>query len=88
MDRVEKNKTISIFFLLGMIWSLSNCSDIKNADQWEDVIIDADLSEDLIYKQLDREKEIFSMLEEPDSLTRRTSAVSSLLFQVVITRLK
>ncbi|WP_221389937.1 hypothetical protein [Dyadobacter sp. NIV53] len=70
------SKTISVFFLLEMIWSLSNCSDIKNAYQWEDVTIDADLSKDLIYKQLDKEKEIFSMFEEQDSLTRRTSDVS------------
>lgn len=59
-----------------MISLLSNCSNQQTTDQWDDATIDANLSKDSIYQQLDKEKEIFSALEDRDPLARKTSNVS------------
>jgi hypothetical protein len=69
-------KLTSMLFTIGMIWLLSDCSDKNKADQWDDASIDANLSKDPVYKQLDMEEEIFSAFEDGDPLTRRTSDVS------------
>ena len=55
---------------------MSYCSNTKNTNQWDEVSIDADLSKNSVYKQLDEEKEIFSLYEKQDSLAKRTSGVS------------
>ncbi|GGH42458.1 hypothetical protein GCM10007423_39140 [Dyadobacter endophyticus] len=70
-------KLASIILLLpAMISLLFNCSNQQTTDQWDDAIIDAHLSKDSVYKQLDKENEIFSALENRDPLARRTSNVS------------
>ncbi|MDR6803132.1 hypothetical protein J2Y45_000402 [Dyadobacter sp. BE34] len=69
-------KLASILLLSAMMPLLSNCSGHKTTDQWDDATIDANLSKDSIYKQLDKEKEIFSALDDRDPLARRTSNVS------------
>lgn len=66
----------SILLLSAMMPLLSNCSGHKTTDQWDDAAIDTNLSKDSIYKQLDKEKEIFSALEDRDPLARKTSNVS------------
>lgn len=71
------NKLTNIILLLpAMISLLSNCSNQQTTDQWDDATIDTHLSKDSVYKQLDKENEIFSALENRDPLARRTSNVS------------
>lgn len=76
MDWSLKNKITSVFFFAGILCLLSNCSKIKNGDQWEGASIDADILQDPIYQQLDKENEVFSLCETQDSLMRKTSNVS------------
>lgn len=76
MNSYIKTKINNIFVLIGLACLLSNCNASKNGAQWDDVTIDSDLPHDSSFKRLDMEKEIFSMLEEQDSVTKRTSGVS------------
>ena len=71
-------KNIRIFLILAVVF-LTNCNHKSNQwneiDQWDEVKIDPEISKDSIYRQLDEQAEIFSMLEEQDSLMKRTSDV-------------
>jgi hypothetical protein len=56
--------------------SLTNCSHKKKNNQWDTVEINATISQDSIYKGLDKQPELFSLLETQDSLMKRTSDVA------------
>lgn len=76
MDYPLTIKLANIILLSAMISLLSNCSNQQTWDQWDVANIDPLLSKDSVYKQLDKEKEIFSLYEKQDSLVKRTSGVS------------
>src|SRR5438552_1246508 len=58
-----------------VIFLLSNCNN--QDEQWNKIIVDPNLSQDSVYRRLEREDEIFSILEK-DTLMRRTSDVEYL----------
>jgi len=51
----------------------TSCNNRTQQDRWNEALIDAKLSENMIYLQLDRQPEIFSFGEKQDSLAKRTS---------------
>ena len=63
-------------FLILMILMLSNCNKKETQNQWDKASIDPNISKELIFKKLDKQKEIFSGLDNKDSLGKRTSDVS------------
>ena len=67
---------MSRIFLFFIVIFLTNCTTRSNP--WDEVTIDQDISGDSIYRQLDKQVEIFDALEEHDSLMRRTSDVAYL----------
>jgi hypothetical protein len=77
-------KNIRILLIFTTIF-LINCNHKSNQwneidqsneiDQWNEIKINPQISNDSIYRQLDEQAEIFSMLEEQDSLMKRTSDV-------------
>ena len=71
-------KNIRLLLIFTAIF-LINCNHKGNQwnkiDQWDEIKIDPQISIDSIYRQLDEQAEIFSMLEEQDSLMKRTSDV-------------
>lgn len=71
-----KTKIYSGLFFVLTLSILSSYTEKKNLNQWDKVNIDSKISKDLIYKQLDKQKEIFSAIEEQDSSRKRTSDVS------------
>ena len=71
-----KTKIYSGLFFVLTISILSSYTEKKNLNQWDKVNIDYNISKDLIYKLLDKQKEIFSATEKEDSLSKRTSDVS------------
>ena len=75
MNWSQKSKISAILIFTWTLGLLSACSKTKNSNQWEEASIDAGLSKEPIYKQLDKEREIFSMCEPQDSLMRKTSNV-------------
>lgn len=54
---------------------LTNCTKKQNS-QWDTAEIDAAIIQDSIYKELDKQPELFSALEMQDSSMKRTSDVS------------
>ncbi len=60
---------------ISLIAILFGCGHNKHTAQWDDIKIDPEISKDSVYRQLDKQAEIFSMLEEQDSLMKRTSDV-------------
>jgi hypothetical protein len=71
-----KTKIYSGLFFVLTVLILSSYTEKKNLNQWDKVNIDYNISKDLIYKQLDKQKEIFSATEKQDSSKKRTSDVS------------
>lgn len=70
-------KLANIILILPAVMSLlSNCSNQQTTDQWANATIDTRLSKDSFDKQLDKENEIFSALENRDPLAKRTSNVA------------
>ena len=65
-------------FLLFFIIFFTNCNLKNHQTQWDNVTIDANISEVPIYRQLDKESEIFSAFEKMDSSMKRTSDVEYL----------
>jgi hypothetical protein len=58
------------------ILCLTNCAGKKQNDQWGTADINSAISQDSIYKQLDKQPELFSVPERQDDLMKRTSAVA------------
>lgn len=59
-----------------IIWLLCELQKQKNTNHWENVKIDGLISKDSIYRQLDKQEEIFSMFDNQDSLMKKTSDVA------------
>jgi hypothetical protein len=76
MDLNFKTKIGNGIFFILIILILSNCTEKKTQNQWDKVNIDSNISKDLVYKELDKQKEIFAGFEKKDSLGKRTSDVS------------
>jgi hypothetical protein len=84
MNHVAKIYRDAFLFLLTI--GLSSCVDRsnqdhtenENAEQWTDARIDATISSDSVFSRLNRQKELFSILDrlEEDSLALRSSDVS------------
>ena len=66
----------SKLFLFFIVVLLTNCTN--ESDQWDEITIDPQISKDSIYKQLDKQVEIFDALDEHDSTLKRTSDVAYL----------
>ena len=58
------------------ILCLTNCAGKKQDDQWGTADINSAISQDSIYKELDKQPELFSVPERQDDLMKRTSAVA------------
>ncbi len=55
---------------------LTNCTGKKRDGQWGTAEINSAISQDSIYEELDKQPELFSVLERHDDLMKRTSAVA------------
>ena len=70
-------KNIRICLILTVVF-LTNCDHKNNREneinQWDEINVDPSISKNSIYRQLDKEEEIFSAFEE-GSLMKRTSDV-------------
>ena len=65
-------------FLLLLSIFFTNCN-LKNGQvQWDNAAIGTNISNDSVYRQLDKENEIFSALEKIESSMKRTSDVKYL----------
>lgn len=64
-----------LFFVLTVLF-FSSYIEKKKLNKWDKVNIDSNISKDIIYKELDKQKEIFSAIEQQDSSRKRTSDVS------------
>ncbi len=64
-----------IIYLFAAI-CLTNCATKKQNSQWDTAEINAAISRDSIYRELDKQPELFSALETQDSSMKRTSDVS------------
>ena len=74
LTKLNRSKNLAIPVL--MIFFLFNCKYNRGVDQWDKVEIYSGIAKDSIYKELDKQAEIFSEFEEIDSLMRRTSDVA------------
>src|SRR5260370_35462988 len=70
-------RQLDILFLI-LIFCCFECrpSSNQNKDRWSEAKIDDQISYDSVYKLLDKQNEIFSALENHDSLMKRTSDVA------------
>lgn len=59
-----------------VLFFTTNCKNKIAGNHWEDIITDPKISKNIIYSQLDKQPEIFSVGEEQDSLAKRTSDVA------------
>jgi len=59
---------------LTLFYSCKKADEVKNSKKWEIFTVDNKISKNNIFKKLDKEKEIFSVLEK-DTLMRKTIAV-------------
>lgn len=59
-----------------VLFFTTNCKNKIAGKHWEDIITDPKISKNIIYSQLDKQSEIFSVGEEPDSMAKRTSDVA------------
>ena len=68
---------ILVFILIVILFSFCKQKDaeFKNTQKWEEFNIDNKISDNEIFKKLDKEKEIFSALER-DTLMRKTTDVA------------
>ncbi len=73
----------SIVILILVTSGLFGCNRLPKTDklkkeenEWTEVTIDAEIKKDVVYKELDKQKELFSVLEKQDSLMKRTSDVA------------
>ncbi|MGN6533876.1 MAG: hypothetical protein ACTHK0_19200 [Ginsengibacter sp.] len=71
-----QNKARDIWILLLMTFSLLNLKCKNEVDKWSEINIDAKISLDSVYNQLNKENEIFSVFEPKDTLRKRSSDVS------------
>ena len=69
---LNRIRIISVFIMV----CLTNCNCKKKINQWDEISIDPEISKDSIYRELDKQEEIFSVLEEQDSLMKGTSDVA------------
>ncbi len=67
-----------ISFLLCFSIFFTNCNLRNDRVQWDNAVIDTNISKDTVYGRLDKVKEIFSALEKIDSSMKRTSDVEYL----------
>ncbi len=71
-----QNKASNIWILLLMTFSLFNLKCKNEVDKWSEVNINAKISLDSVYNQLNKQNEIFSVFERQDILRKRSSDVS------------
>ncbi len=69
-------RRISILLFFSILFT--NCNSKKNQTTWDNATIDPYISKDSIFRQFDKENEIFSYLEKIDSSMKRTSGVEYL----------
>ena len=69
------NNVGKLSFMIFLFIFIASCNSCKNKDEWNEAMIDPDISETPIYGQLDQQKELFSVFEKQDSLMKRTSDV-------------
>jgi hypothetical protein len=55
---------------------LTNCAGKKQDGQWDTAEINSAISQDSIYKELDKQPELYSVIERHYELMKRTSAVA------------
>ncbi len=67
---------IKTFTFLLIITSLPDCNAQKQHKQWEEVKLNSKISEDTIFSQLNKRKEILSGFEDFKTFKTRSSAVS------------
>ena len=65
-------KHLKYIFLLLLIFSQLNCNN--QYEQWDEVIVDSQISQDSVFNRMDTEKEIFSF-HERDTSMKKTSDV-------------
>ena len=68
-------KILKILWFILLIFSICSCNNSKN---WDEVVIDKNISQDRVYKRLDTEQEIFSIFE-PDTFRKKSSDVEYLI---------
>jgi hypothetical protein len=71
-----KNRLALTFKLIIVTITLSTWSSCNSIERWDEVVIDPELSRASIYKELDKQKEMFSALEKQDTSIRRSSDVA------------
>jgi|SRR5882724_5972625 len=74
LTRIIAIGKLSILILFSVC--LTHCNNKKETHQWSDAHIDAQISKDLIYQQLNAQEEIRSPMEKRDSFMKRTSDVA------------
>ena len=76
-----KQRPVSLGKLLLIVYTticLSNCTSKNDESQWDSVLIDSNIKKDIVYTQLDKQNEIFSELDNSNSVMKRTCAVEYL----------
>jgi hypothetical protein len=69
------NRIKFIFILLFFSVCLTNCICNLKKQKWTDVIIDPEISKDLVFRKLDLQEEVFDWNENTDSTMKKTSDV-------------
>lgn len=75
LNLTKHSKTITYSLLLFVMVFISSCHDASRHRQWDNVTVDPTIVGNNAYKQLDKEKEVFSVLENHDTLAKRSSGV-------------
>ena len=69
-------RRISSSKLLLIMVCISGCQTKRQDRQWDFAGIDPTIAENVVYRQLDKENEVFSVVEDRDTSMKRTSGVA------------
>src|SRR5258706_1059348 len=72
---LTKHKAITYSLLLFITVCINSCHDKSQHRQWDTVTINPTIVANIAYKQLDKENEVLSLLENQDTSAKRSSGV-------------